>query len=455
MNIHKILYISLTGESGSIIQSKIQRTGIVVKTITTLEDVYTELTTVQTAICVVRCHSITDKIIDFIKDLTRVNSSLGIIVSSSSGFIEDAIKVIKAGAHDYFVGDTSDPRLIESIIRYLTNYEGMKSITGQKLLEQESVFLGRSTSACEIRSAISLIAKSQTTVLVTGESGTGKEVVARNIHLQSSRKDRPFIALNCASLPRDVIENELFGHERGAFTGALQKKIGYFELANTGTLLLDEIGEISIETQTKLLRVIETQKFRRLGGNNEIDIDVRIIAATNVNIVEALKKKELREDLYYRLSVIEIHIPPLRERREDINVLLDHYLKVFAQKYNLKEVSYFSDKSMEILYNYDWPGNVRELKNVVERALVICPYPEITPHYLPQRIKQSMQLDKFINIPIGTSTTEAEKIMILKTLASTGNNKSKAAKILGWSRKTLYNKLAAINNSTLGKKEDE
>lgn len=445
----KIIYYSGTGESGSSIRLKIHRTGIELKEVYDYEELFKELTSEQYQICVIRCEKIDDKIIDLIRKLKKDKPNLGTIISANSGFVEDAIKVIKSGADDYFVGNLADPLLIESIVRYITDYGGRSNnhnVSKEKFSENELVFLGQSSAASEIRSAISLIAKSQTTVLLTGESGTGKEVVARNIHLQSNRADKPFVALNCATLPRDVIENELFGHERGAFTGAIQKKMGCFELAHGGTILLDEIGEMSIETQAKLLRVIETQKFRRLGGKEEINVDVRIIAATNKNIVEALKTKEMREDLYYRLSVIEIYIPPLRERREDINILLDYYLKVFAKKYELKYVPSFDEEALEILNKYDWPGNVRELKNVVERAIVICPHKQISPKYFPQRIQQSVKVDKYINIPIGTSTNDAEEIMILKTLESTGHNKSKAAKILGWSRKTLYNKLSAIQN---------
>lgn len=445
----KIIYYSLTGESGDLIRSKIHRTGIDLIEVVDSNKLHDELVCEEYKVCIIRCNKVDEEILELIKKLNRDKPSLGTIVSSNTGFVEDAIKVIKSGAFDYFVGNLADPLLIEAIMRYVTDFGSQNNYqvsSKEKYTESESIFLGKSSVASEIRSAISLIAKSQTTVLITGESGTGKEVVARNIHLQSNRAVKPFVALNCATLPRDVIENELFGHEKGAFTGAIQKKLGCFEIANGGTILLDEIGEMSIETQAKLLRVIETQKFRRLGGREEINVDVRIIAATNKNIVEALRMKELREDLYYRLSVIEIYIPPLRERREDINLLLDYYLKVFSQKYELKSIPTFTDEALEILNKYDWPGNVRELKNVVERAIVICPHKQISSRYFPQRIQQAIKFDKYINIPIGTTTTDAEEIMILKTLESTGNNKAKAAKILGWSRKTLYNKLSAIQN---------
>jgi DNA-binding NtrC family response regulator len=271
-------------------------------------------------------------------------------------------------------------------------------------------------------------------------------VVARLIHLQSPRANKQFIALNCASLPRDVIENELFGHEKGAFTGALLMKAGCFEMADKGTLLFDEIAEMSMETQAKLLRAIETQKFRRLGGKEEVSVDVRMIAATNKDISAALKSKELREDLYYRLSVIEIYIPPLRERKEDIPQLANHFLSGFAPKYG-KPPQRFTDESLEMLCDYDWPGNVREIRNVVERALVICPDEYIGPRYLPERIQRQTSAQQHIQIPVGCSTHEAERLLILQTLASAGNNKAKAAKILGMSRKTLHNKLTLFLQS--------
>lgn len=450
----RIIYYTNTGESSSAIKSKIHRTGISLYETRDYTELLRELSVNNYQVCILRCDKVTENILEMITQIKKENPFIGIIISSNFGFVEDAIKVMKSGAYDYFVGSLYDPLLIESIVKFVTDYDGQNNFQNEKkskYSESEVIFIGKSSAASEIRSAISLIAKSQTTVLITGESGTGKEVVARNIHMQSNRANQPFIALNCATLPRDVIENELFGHEKGAFTGAIQKKMGCFELAHGGTILLDEIGEMSIETQAKLLRVIETQKFRRLGGKEEINVNVRIIAATNKNIVEALKQKEMREDLYYRLSVIEIHIPPLRERREDITDLLNYYLKVFAQKYELRQIPSFTSEALEILYQYDWPGNVRELKNVVERAIVICPNPQITPNYFPQRIQQTMKADKYVNIPLGTSTTDAEEIMILKTLEMTGNNKAKAAKILGWSRKTLYNKLSAIQ-SKKGKK---
>jgi DNA-binding NtrC family response regulator len=301
-------------------------------------------------------------------------------------------------------------------------------------------FIGNSPAMREIYSMIQLVADSATPVMITGESGTGKDVVARLIHLKSPRADLPFIAINCAAVPKEVFENELFGHETGAFTGATYKKTGYLEMANKGTLFLDELAEMDSETQAKLLRVIETHSFRRLGGKEEINVDVRMLAATNRNMSHALESGEMRKDLYYRFSVIEIFLPPLRERKEDIPLLVDHFLVTFCQKHK-RNKKIFSDKAIETLTAYNWPGNIRELRNVIERAVIICPSEIITNEYLPSNISGTKHRDGTITIPVGTSLKEAEKYIIKQTLSSLGNNKSKTASTLGLSRKALYNKL--------------
>ncbi len=301
-------------------------------------------------------------------------------------------------------------------------------------------FIGNSPIIREICSMIDLVADSTTPVLITGESGSGKDVAARLIHHKSPRKDLPFIAINCAAVPKDVFENELFGHEQGAFTGAISKKTGYLEMANGGTLFLDELAEMNPDTQAKLLRVIETKTFRRLGGKGEINVDVRMLAATNKTIPRAIETGELRKDLYYRFSVIEIYLPPLRERKEDIPVLVNHFLYNFCQKH-CKPIKRFSEDSTEYLLNYNWPGNVRELRNVIERVVIMCPVEVITNNYLPECILGIKQKENFIRIPIGTPLKSAEKDIIIKTLSTVSNNKSKAASILGLSRKALYNKL--------------
>lgn len=302
------------------------------------------------------------------------------------------------------------------------------------------VFIGQSPAMIELLLKIRLIANSQASVLITGESGTGKEVIARLIHYYGANPERPFVAINSAALPKDVVDNELFGHEKEAFTGAVSKRQGCFELANKGTLFLDEIVEMHPQTQAKLLRAIENKSIRRLGGKEEIHVDVRIIAATNRDIPAALKTGDLREDLFYRLSVIEIPLPPLRDRKEDIPALIHHFVAILTSKYG-KGKKEFSKESIELMTAYDWPGNVRELRNVVERVMLVCSDEIIAPCYLPERISGFKAVGKYITIPIGTPLHIAEQMLIDQTLASVDNNKSAAARILGLSRKTLHNKL--------------
>jgi transcriptional regulator with PAS, ATPase and Fis domain len=302
------------------------------------------------------------------------------------------------------------------------------------------VFLSQSPAIQNILSTITLIANSPASVLITGESGTGKEVIAQYIHTCSSRANQPFIAINAAALPKDVIDNELFGHEKEAFTGAISKKAGCFEMADRGTLFLDEIAEMHPQTQAKLLRAIETKAFRRLGGREEVFVDARVVAATNKNIVQALHSGEFREDLFYRLSVIEIVIPPLRSRREDIHLLSGHFLSLFGKKYEHGEKS-FSAEAMEMMTAFDWPGNVRELRNLIEGLVLICPDDVIGARYLPERISKQQPAPPTLSVPLGMTLEAIEQLVIRHTLASVDQNKTAAAKILGISRKTLHNKL--------------
>ena len=306
---------------------------------------------------------------------------------------------------------------------------------------EEPVFISKSETIRELRSRIALVARSEASVLITGESGTGKEVIARLIHYSGPRVENAFIAVNCAAMPRDVVDNELFGHEKEAFTGATSKRSGCFEMADRGTLFLDEIAEMHPASQAKLLRAIESKAFRRLGGKDEVRVDVRITAATNRDVTSSIRGGDLREDLYYRLSVIELHIPPLRERREDIPLLAEHYFDAFARKYGTARKQ-FNSLSMDILTGYDWPGNVREFKNMMERTVLVCPQEEVEPRFLPERVlAASTRRTNVVEIPVGTSLDEAGRMIILQTLASAGGNKSRAAKMLGISRKALYDRL--------------
>jgi transcriptional regulator with PAS, ATPase and Fis domain len=276
-------------------------------------------------------------------------------------------------------------------------------------------------------------------VLITGESGVGKEMIAEALHYHSPRREKPLVKLHCAALAETLLESELFGHEKGAFTGAIARKRGRFELANTGTLFLDEIGDINPSVQIKLLRVLEEKKFERVGGEETVAVDVRLIAATNRNLNEAIAKGMFREDLYYRLNVVNIHIPPLRERKDDIPLLIASFLKEFSIE-NGKRIDGIEPKARLALLNYPWPGNVRQLKNSIESAVVLCKGTTIGLDDLPPHLRSEPGEDS-VKLPVGVSLAAAEKELIRATLAREGGNKSRAAEVLGIGRKTLHRKL--------------
>jgi transcriptional regulator with PAS, ATPase and Fis domain len=296
-----------------------------------------------------------------------------------------------------------------------------------------------------------MVAPSTASVLITGESGTGKELVARTMHLHSARKDKPFVAINCAAIPETLIESEIFGHEKGAFTGALERRVGCFELAEGGTILLDEIGEMPIATQAKLLRVLEDHKLRRLGSKVETSVDVRVVAATNKTPEEAVARGELRNDLYYRLNVFSIHMPPLREHKEDLSDLVRSHIAEINAKHG-RNVSMISEAVMNVFSGYAWPGNVRELRNVIERAIIVCEGSVIETRHLPPGFgqvtpKPPVVEANAVRLGVGTTVGEAERLLIMKTLESTNNNKTRAADILGISLKTLHNKLKEYSHT--------
>ena len=303
--------------------------------------------------------------------------------------------------------------------------------------------VGNSEKMREIYALIEQVAPSSASVLITGESGTGKELVARSIHKLSPRKDGPFIAVNCSAIPETLMESELFGHEKGAFTGAASRRQGCFELANKGTILLDEIGEMPPLLQSKLLRVIEERSLRRLGGRHEMPVDVRLLAATNRNPHSAVREGSLRSDLLYRLNVIQIQLPSLKDRIEDLPLLAQHLITQLAAKHN-RPARFLSSAALGVLQYHAWPGNVRELRNVIERAVVICSGEQIERHHFaPYPIEQRERLrdEDTISFPVGTPLEEVERQMILRTLTKTNNNKTRAAELLGISLKTLHNKL--------------
>ncbi len=364
-----------------------------------------------------------------------------IIMMTAFGSIETAIRAIKEGAYDYvskpFKLDEikltiqralEQKRLLEENIHYR-----QELITKYKL---ENI-VGRSTQMLQVYKTIARVAESRSTVLLLGESGTGKELIARAIHFNSPRGPRPFVAVDCSSLAETLLESELFGHVRGAFTGAVTAKKGLFEEADSGTCFLDEIGDISLAMQAKLLRVLQEHEIKRVGGTETIKIDVRIVAATNKNLDELVAEKRFREDLFYRLNVVSIHLPSLRERAEDIPLLADHFLRKFAAQNN-KPACRISPEAMDILMRYGWPGNVRELENVIERTATLSSTNLILPEDLPRRLQlEPAQID-LKSLPSRIPLSELEKLYIQKVLGETGGNKKKAADILGIDRRTLY-----------------
>jgi transcriptional regulator with PAS, ATPase and Fis domain len=328
------------------------------------------------------------------------------------------------------------------LIEKLVEHQGLieENISLHQKLEERYRFeniIAKSPKMQQVIEVIKVVAKSNATVLITGETGTGKELVAQAIHSQSHRRGKPFVAISCAALPESLLESELFGHEKGAFTGAYAQKKGKFEVANRGTLFLDEIGEMSANIQVHLLRVLEEKRFTRVGGNEPIKVDVRVISATNRDMKEAVASRQFREDLYYRLNVVNIELPPLRERKEDIPLLAQHFLKKFALD-NHKEVTGFSPEATDFLLRYDWPGNIRELENAIERAVILAKKPIIELADLPQQKLVAAQ-----QISLEKNLKQVEKEHIRNVLAETKGNYTEAARILGISRMTLYNKAKA------------
>ena len=394
--------------------------------------------------------------IDLLRKLGEQSQDMAVILVTAQGTIDSAVEAMRLGAYDYITKPIDTQRL-RSMLQNACALVGTRAeleSTRRRLRDSGSLgqLRGTSRQMQEIFRLIELVAPSTASVLITGASGTGKELVARTIHQLSPRRERPFVAINCAAIPETLIESEIFGHEKGAFTGALERRTGCFELAEGGTILLDEIGEMPIATQAKLLRVLEDHKLRRLGGKVETSVDVRVLAATNKIPDEAVAVGELRSDLYYRLNVFNIHMPLLREHKEDIPGLVDLLISEMNAKHGRK-VATVSEAVMNMFTNYTWPGNVRELRNTIERAVIVCDGGMIETKHLPPGFghaipRTSAHDPDAIRLGVGTTVGEAEKMLILKTLESTSNNKTKAAEILGISLKTLHNKLKEYGSST-------
>ena len=387
---------------------------------------------------------------EVVNQVTSKYPGIPIIVLTGHGSIEDATAAIKKGAYD-FLTKPLDLTHLNKIVKNalqgrelaLQKTQLLKELNNFKTLDK---MVGKSAELRKVSETISKVAPSKATVLITGESGVGKELVADEIHNLSNRKDKPLVKVHCAALSESLLESELFGHEKGSFTGADTMQKGRFELAHGGTIFLDEIGEINQSIQVKILRVIQEKKFERVGGEKTIDVDVRIVAATNKNLEEEVKAGRFREDLYYRLNVVRIQMPSLRERKDDIPLLVKSFLREFNLE-NEKNITGFDAKSKAAILKYDWPGNIRELRNCVECAVVMCNGEEITLEDLPASVRESVE-DKNIIIPHGITLDEAEKIIIRNTLTMEGGNKTKVAQILGIGRKTLHRKLQEYGMET-------
>src|SRR5579884_3871702 len=374
---------------------------------------------------------------------------MAVVVLTAQGTIDSAVDAMKMGAYDY-IQKPVDPTRLKAILQNASRQRDTErelEVTRRQLRDAGVLgrLVGKSRKMQEIFALLERVAPSTASVLITGESGTGKEMVARTLHELSPRKSKPFVAINCSAIPETLIESEIFGHEKGAFTGALERRAGCFELAEEGTLLLDEIGEMPIATQAKLLRVLEDRKLRRLGSKTETEVNVRVLAATNKVPEDAVAKGELRGDLYYRLNVFNIHMPPLREHKEDIPALVDAVLSDMSAKHGRK-IAAVSEAVLHLFQNYSWPGNVRELRNTLERAVIVCEDPVIETRHLPPGFGQvtphaAANDPDAVRLGVGTTVEEAERLLILKTLEATNNNKTRAAEILGISLKTLHNKL--------------
>src|SRR5215831_12916854 len=383
-----------------------------------------------------------------LRELRARQPNIPIIVAANNSSVEKALRAIQdEGAYHYFEKPIEIEKLRVVLDRAVELAEARReNELLRRQLRDRGAFgelVGNSETMQKVYSLVEQVASSSASVLITGESGTGKELVARTIHNLSPRRNAPFLAINCSAIPDTLMESELFGHEKGAFTGAVSRRHGCFELANSGTLLLDEIGEMPTLLQAKLLRVLEERVVHRLGSRKDIPVDVRLLAATNKEPHGAVRDGALREDLLYRLNVISIHLPRLAERLEDLPLLTQHLITRLASKHN-RPARFISTAALDALRYHSWPGNVRELRNVIERAVVICSGEQIERHHFapyPFDQRQKLRSEDTVTFPVGTPLREIEKEMILRTLDKTGNNKTRAAQLLHISLKTLHNKL--------------
>src|SRR5437899_4608923 len=370
--------------------------------------------------------------LELLRAAKAIAPDVDVILLTAFGTVEEAVKAMKDGAYDFLTKPFRREQLIKLVYKALERRDLIEQNRAlKKQLEDiraKGQMIGASPSFRRMLTLVEQIADSSATILIQGESGTGKELVARTIHELSARRNGPFVAVNCAALPETLLESELFGYEKGAFTGAAGRKEGRFELANGGTLFLDEVADLSLVTQPKILRVLQEGEFERLGGTRSLQVDVRIVAATNQDLSEMVKEKRFREDLYYRLNVISVRVPPLRERHEDIRVLAQHYLRVYAAK-NGRKLEGFTGEAIDRLEAYAWPGNVRELENLIERTVLLSRKDRIDAEDLPEEVAGATPLPEgVLSIRIGTPLAEVEQRLLEATLRATKNNKTLTAK---------------------------
>jgi two-component system nitrogen regulation response regulator NtrX len=388
--------------------------------------------------------------LETLQKLKDMNPSLVVIMMSGHGTIETAVKSTKLGAYDFI----EKPLSLEKLLVTVRNALSMKRLRAENDSLRELAFgdyemTGTSPPMAKLKEQIRLVAPTNASVLIAGENGTGKELVARSIHFCSLRRDKPFVEINCAAIPEELIESELFGHEKGAFTGAVAQKKGKFDLADGGTIFLDEIGDMSLKTQAKVLRILQERKFERVGGTKTVEVDVRVIAATNKNLEGEIKTGNFREDLFYRLNVVPFTVPPLRDRKEDIPLLIEHFLQLFRRREG-REEKHFSPDAVELMKNYDWPGNVRELKNIIERLIIMTPGANINVEDLPPYMA-NVDAGRGAVPPrpgnvlecstLREAREEFEKEFILQKLEENNWNVSKTAEIIELERSNLYRKM--------------
>ena len=376
----------------------------------------------------------------------KLQPQIIVIMITAFGTVENAVKAMKLGAYDYLLKPAS-PDALEMVVERAAEVLRLRCENQRLRLDLASRYqniVGKSSKMKVVFDMIEMTANARSTVLITGESGTGKELVARAIHSVSDRREKPFVTLNCAALPENLVEAELFGYEKGAFTGAFRQHKGRFETAHTGTLLLDEISEMPTGLQAKLLRVIQEKQFERIGSTASIDVDIRIIATSNRNLKETIQQGKFREDLYFRLNVIPIHITPLRERSEDIPLLSDHFIDKY-NKENNKSVRGIDESALRLLMKYHWPGHVRELENYIERAVVTSTSVILRQSDFPSELTLGKLADEIAGVSVGMTLADSEKFLILKTLEKYNGNKTKTAEVLNVTARTIRNKLAEYN----------